>query len=163
MYNAKYHEDSEELDDYLFQDFVEHSKIFEYVKRNRQYSDIDYVGVDKKGRKCSIELKQRPFQSEKYDTTFIEPEKMWKLINKYEQYGMQPLYINFFIDKVLIFDLKKYKQPNLDLDYKMHTITNHGYDEKQNVWRVELPNIDAIKFERDNNGEYKIVNGRTFK
>lgn len=153
MYNPTYHEASEGIDDELFTDFVNHTKLFKSVKRNRQFSDIDYIGVDLKGRDCSIELKKRNIASAKYPTTYIEAEKAWKLVNRYEQFGYQPLYINFYNDCVLIFDLKKYR-PDIDFVYKKLTIFNKGYDEKQKVWRVELPNTDAIRFTKEDNGEY---------
>ena len=154
MVNTEYHDESELIDDELFADFVANSEIFQSVTRNRKYSDIDYIGIDLKGRKCSIELKKRNFEHTRYSTTLIECHKAWKLIERYSQFGLIPLYINFFDDAVLIFDLKKYK-PDIDFKYRNMRIYNKGYGEKQNVWRIELSNADAIVFKRNNNnGKY---------
>ena len=71
------------------------------------------------------------------------------MINKYEQFGFIPLYLNFFNnDTLLIFDLRKIERPDKDLIYNKITIMNHGYEEKQRVWRVELPNDIATLYKK---------------
>ena len=140
MYNAKYHEDNEELDDELFQQFVNDTHIFTDYKRNEKYSSIDYSATDIKGRRCAVELKRRNFPHTKYETILCECEKFWTMFNRYEQFGLIPLYINFFNnDTLLIFDLRKINNPDKDLIYIKITIMNHGYEEKQTVWRIKLP------------------------
>ena len=160
MLDREYHEESELMDDELFADFVASTCLFKSVRRNAKYSPIDYMGMDKKGRICSIELKRRNFNMDRYKSIFIEPEKAWHLINRYEQYDLIPLYVNFFDDGVLMFDLRKYEKPNIELEHKKVKIYNNGHNEEQNVWRMELPTDDAIRYIREDNGEYVYVDGR---
>ena len=149
MYNAKYHEENEELDDELFQQFVNDTKIFTDYKRNEKYSSIDYSATDIKGRRCLVELKRRNFPHTKYETILCECEKFWTMFNRYEQFGLIPLYLNFFNnDTLLIFDLRKINNPDKDLIYIKITIMNHGYEEKQTVWRVELPTDIATLYKK---------------
>ena len=71
------------------------------------------------------------------------------MINKYEQFGLIPLYLTFFNnDTLLIFDLRKIERPDKDLIYNKITIMNHGYEEKQRVWRVELPTDIATLYRK---------------
>lgn len=163
MYLPKYHEDSEQIDDELFNEFTTDTHYFKWVKRNNvPYSAIDYIGEDIKGRKVNIELKRRNTEHDKYLSTYIETDKMYRLINKYLQFGQIPLYINFYSnDTILMFDLRYYENPHKDLKHKKVKITNHGYDdEEQMVWRVELPNRDAIHFKKIND-KWVFTNGRT--
>ena len=70
------------------------------------------------------------------------------MINRYEQFGLIPLYLNFFNnDTLLIFDLRKIN-PDKDVIYIKIRLMNHGYEEKQTVWRVELPNDIAILYKK---------------
>ena len=71
------------------------------------------------------------------------------MFNRYEQFGLIPLYLNFFNnDTLLIFDLRKINNPDKDLIYIKITIMNHGYEEKQTVWRVELPTDIATLYRK---------------
>lgn len=149
MYNPTYHEENEAQDDELFEEFVNDTHYFKTYKRNEQYSALDYSATDVKGRGCSIELKRRNFPHTKFDTVYIENEKIWLMINRYEQFGYIPLYFNFYQgDTLLIFDLRKIERPDKDLIYKKITIMNHGYEEKQKVWRTELPKSIATMFKK---------------
>lgn len=149
MYNPTYHEENEAQDDELFEEFVNDTHYFKSYKRNEQYSALDYSATDVKGRGCSIELKRRNFPHTKFDTVYIENEKIWLMINRYEQFGYIPLYFNFYQgDTLLIFDLRKIERPDKDLIYKKITIMNHGYEEKQKVWRTELPKSIATMFKK---------------
>ena len=70
------------------------------------------------------------------------------MINRYEQFGLIPLYLNFFNnDTLLIFDLRKINNPDKVI-YVRITIMNHGYEEKQTVWRVKLPNDIATLYKK---------------
>lgn len=149
MYNPTYHEENEAQDDELFEEFVNDTHYFKSYKRNEQYSALDYSAIDVKGRGCSIELKRRNFPHTKFDTVYIENEKIWLMINRYEQFGYIPLYFNFYQgDTLFIFDLRKIERPDKDLIYKKITIMNHGYEEKQKVWRTELPKSIATMFKK---------------
>lgn len=149
MYNPTYHEENEAQDDELFEEFVNDTHYFKTYKRNEQYSALDYSATDIKGRGCSIELKRRNFPHTKFDTVYIENEKIWLMINRYEQFGYIPLYFNFYQgDTLLIFDLRKIERPDKDLIYKKITIMNRGYEEKQKVWRTELPKCIATMFKK---------------
>ena len=71
------------------------------------------------------------------------------MINRHEQFGYIPLYFNFYSnDTLLIFDLRKIEKPDKDLIYKKITIMNNGYEEKQKVWRIELPHNIATMFKK---------------
>lgn len=149
MYNPTYHEENEAKDDELFEEFVNDTHYFKSYKRNEQYSALDYSAIDVKGRGCSIELKRRNFPHTKFGTTVIECEKAWLMINRHEQFGYIPLYINFYSnDTLLIFDLRKIEKPDKDLIYRKITIMNKGYEEKQKVWRIELPHNIATTFKK---------------
>ena len=70
------------------------------------------------------------------------------MVNRYEQFGLIPLYLNFFNnDTLLIFDLRKIN-PDKDVIYIKITIMNHGYEEKQTVWRVKLPTDIATLYKK---------------
>ena len=73
------------------------------------------------------------------------------MINRYEQFGLIPLYLNFFNnDTLLIFDLRKINNPDKDLIYIKITIMNRGYEEKQTVWRAKLPTDIATLYKKIN-------------
>lgn len=156
----QYHEASERECDSLFDDFATNSNIFKTAMRNPKYSKIDYTAVDKKNRFCNVELKKRECSTDTYSTTFIECEKAWELINKYGMKQYIPLYINFFNDGVLLFDLRKYDNPVTDLKYNNVEVIDKGYNNVHyRTWRMELPNTDAIKFKKIN-GKYVHIDGR---
>lgn len=149
----------ESEDDILFQEFANDTKYFKETRRNHPMSALDYSATDKAGRKCQIELKKRNFTCRMFATTAIECEKFWLMYNRWLQYGYVPLYINFFNDAILVFDLRKIEDPDKTLKYHMMTITNKGYGEKQKVYRIELPNDIALVYIKDDNGKYKLKDG----
>lgn len=150
MYNAKYHEENEELDDELFQQFVSDTKIFTDYKRNEKYSSIDYSATDIKGRRCAVELKRRFNKMYDFPTVFLENEKGWLMYNRWLQFGLIPLYLVFYDDGMLMFDLRKIKHPETEFVYRKVTIINKGYNEYQQVYRIELPLSIAIVFRKKN-------------
>lgn len=155
--DIKYHREFERKDDELFQDFKENTNIFSEAYRNSEMSIIDYSAKDIKGRFCSIELKSRLCETTKYPTTFIECSKFWKMIEKWEQKGFIPLYINFYEDGVMLFDLRKFSEvfqkPPTEI-----TINNKGYyNQRHTTYRYELDNSKAVIFIKIN-GKYKIMN-----
>lgn len=160
MYDAAYHEDAERLDDELFQEFVEGTNLFASIKRNRQYSDIDYIGTDLKGRKCSIELKYRNCTIEQYKHIYIECSKFWKLLEKYLQFDCQPLYLNFMKNGVILFDLKQWEKEPQQLELRRIKINNKGYHENQDTYRYLLPIDKGIWFKKDETGTWKITDNK---
>lgn len=155
MYNPTYHEENEAQDDELFEEFVNDTHYFKSYKRNEQYSALDYSATDVKGRGCSIELKRRNNKMNDFPTVFIENEKGWLMYNRWLQFGYIPLYLVFYEDGMLMFDLRKIKHPDTEFIYRKVTIMNKGYEAHQQVYRIELPRSIAIVF-RKKNGHWSL-------
>lgn len=90
--------ESEKNDYKYFEDFCNDTKFFEDVKKNEKYSMVDAKGI-RNGRDCNIELKMRMMDMNKYDTIFIECNKVSYLMLDYVSKGIIPYYVNFFQDK----------------------------------------------------------------
>ena len=72
------------------------------------------------------------------------------MYNRWLQFGLIPLYLVFYDDGMLMFDLRKIKHPETEFVYRKVTIINKGYNEYQQVYRIELPLSIAIVFRKKN-------------
>ena len=144
-----FYENSEELDDFNLSFFNRRIGWFKEMHRQDLYSRIDWYCIDKKGRNCSVELKTRFNDIFKYGTIFIEPGKYDAMIEKYNEDGYIPLYINFMQDfkHVAVFDLRNFNRSNVELLDTM--IFNPGPKEIQLVQRLLLPVREASYYEYD--------------
>ena len=130
----------EDADSKLFVRFNEKYKWFEKISRNKRLNSIDYVGVDVKGRKTHIELKQRKETLDKikeYGDILIEPKKMSAYAAIMESgftLDEQRLYINFTSDGyVLIW--------NMNDKLKINYYPNHRH---WNPMKKEYENEDRF-------------------
>ena len=146
---GNFYETSEELDDFNLSFFNRKIGWFKEMHRQDLYSRIDWFCVDKKGRNCSVELKTRFNDIFKYETIFLEPGKYDAMIEKYNEEGYIPLYINFMQDNkhVAVFDLRKFNRNNVEILDTL--IFNPGPKEIQMVKRLLLPVREASYYEYD--------------
>lgn len=152
-----YYDATEAMDDALLENLNNCFRWFKELRRNEDFSEIDYIATDAKGRKCAVELKHR---TKDFEAFFIETRKYEALKAAYENEGLIPLYINF-IDggkKFYLWNLEKYftgifRKP----EKKEVTIVNVGKGERQRVDRLMLPASHAAKYVLTQNNYYKRV------
>ena len=137
--DKEYFENNEEQDLKKLIEFNEKAHIFEHIKESeiKHYSDATGYSAD---RIFNIELKNRNQvlltngkisgctqggKSYIDDDLFIEDHKAADLLMDYIAYGLEPLYINFLNNCVLIFNLSKLSiRPKKHLNLK---INSKGY------------------------------------
>lgn len=156
--------DEKENEDYnKLIEFNKKAHIFEYIKPSeyKHYSDATGYSAD---RIFNIELKNRnqvllkdgkisgctqngkPYIDE---DIFIEDHKAADLLMDYIAYGLEPLYINFLNNCVLIFNLSKLSvRPKKHLNLK---ITSKGYRRMEFGNRQGLYLKDAAIYDKEYN------------
>lgn len=115
-----YFEMNENKDYQLLLDFNQHTNLFDTVRRAKEGHHTDAIAshINNLGeeRLFNIEIKRRFCNHTKYDTAFIEDYKMASMLLDYHFFGIEPLYINFYNDAVVIFNLTKLsKYPKQDI------------------------------------------------
>lgn len=149
MYNNKvkqfikdeYFDNCENEDNQLLIKFNEKYKLFIELNRHSIEHPIDYDAIGFNGKKVNIELKKRELSTNTFDTTFIEPLKYNYLMREWQENKIEPLFINFFNDGILIWNLKT-------MDYnKLKKQTVKLYDKGHKSFYVEerilLPNYKS--------------------
>ena len=122
--NKTYFQTNETNDLQLLYELNEHEHWFDSIHPTKEKSQIDAIAKHK-NRRFGIELKRRYVQLKTYKTIMIEPYKYLELIFEYIFNGLEPLYINFLHDAVVIFNLNKIKhKPN----FTVHNIKSQGYE-----------------------------------
>ena len=151
--NKTYFQTNETNDLQLLYELNEHEHWFDSIHPTKEKSQIDAIAKHK-NRRFGIELKRRYVQLKTYKTIMIEPYKYLELIFEYIFNGLEPLYINFLHDAVVIFNLNKIKhKPN----FTVHNIKSQGYEVMQcSERRYHLDLRDAVIYKKENN-EYKLI------
>lgn len=146
-----YYEQQEQIDNECLTKFNDNMKWFTSMERQDHFNRIDWLCTDKKGRNCSVELKTRFMDIFKFDTIFIEVEKYEHLMEKYQNEGYIPLYINFFQDSnhVAVWDLRKINKETTEVIQKL--ILDPGDQQTKLVKRMLLHTMDADYYEFENN------------
>ena len=136
-----YFEQNEHDDLQLFYEFNAEHRLFDSITPMRIKSQYDAIAVHK-NRKFAVELKRRFVQLKTYDSVFIEAYKLAAMMLEYTVNHLEPLYICFLHDAVLIFNLLKLKtMPKL----RILDIESKGYEKMQCQERRYLLDInDAV-------------------
>lgn len=137
--NKVYFQENETNDIEKLTDFNRKAHIFEHIKQSEEkhYTDATGYSMD---RKFNIELKNRnqillkngkisgcTQNGKSYidDDIFIEDHKIADMMLDYISYGLEPLYINFLNNAIIIFNLSKLSiRPRKHLNMK---INSKGY------------------------------------
>lgn len=161
--NKEYFDTNEEQDLKRLIEFNEHVHIFEHIKPTeiKHYSDATGYSAD---RLFNIELKNRnqvllnngkisgcTQNGKGYidDDLFIEDHKIADLLVDYIAQGLEPLYINFLENAIVIFNLSKLTvRPKKHLNLK---INSKGYRTMEFGNRQGLYIIDAAIYDLNYN------------
>ena len=143
------------------EDFKELTKLNEDILhlknlgRTPQLHHTDASGLTKDGRVINIELKQRYFDMDKFNTLYIEDHKCCNLLMDFVVLKFVPIYINFMTDDTaIVFNLSRLrKRPKITKDRSYSKGKQvYEYSDKQELY-VE----DAYIYKKDNNGKYKLI------
>lgn len=139
--NKEYFNQSEQNDLQLLYEFNYEHKLFTSIIPTSAKCQYDAIATHK-NRKFAVELKKRYIPSNKYKTIMIEDYKYLELMLEAKYNNLEPLYINFLYDAVVIFNLNKLKtKPR----FTEHTIKSEGYETLQaKERRYHLPIEDGI-------------------
>ena len=137
----EYFDMNEKQDLQQLYEFNHEKHLFDSITPEKEKAQIDCTAKHK-NRKFAIEIKHRLIPIDKYKTIMIEDYKYLELMLAYQFSGLEPLYINFCNDAVVIFNLlrlkNKPKQKVLDIESK-------GYDKTQKLERRYYLDInDAV-------------------
>ena len=118
--------------------------LFDSIKPSEEKAQIDATAKHK-NREFAVEIKHRLTPVSRYKTIMIEDYKYLELMLAYQFSGLEPLYINFLNDAVVIFNLNKLKsKPKL----KILDIESKGYDKTQKLERRYYLDInDAVIYD----------------
>lgn len=154
--NLNYFNDNENTDFKLLEEFNEKTRYFNDIERCREKNVIDAIAT--RGENIfNIELKMRYVDINKYNSIFIEPNKVAVLLLEYQLYGKIPLYINFFqdINCVAIWNLSKITSFGYNPSV---TINDKGYEKNKKESRILLYTRDAcINIKNNNDENYRLI------
>lgn len=131
-----------------------HLNLFQQIPEYQTtYSIIDYQLIDRKGRKCNVELKKRGKRTLIFPEIFLEKKKWDKFKEDYEKENLIPIFINFFDDEKMfhIINLTPYITGERRIMVKNDLlIDNSGYDRYDySETRYLVPLKDGHLFEWD--------------
>lgn len=126
--NKNYFNQSEANGLQLLYEFSDDYKLFDSITPTKEKAQYDAVAIRGK-RKFAVELKKRYIPLNKYKTIMIESYKYLELLLEAKYNGLEPLYVCFLYDAVVVFNLDKLKnKPN----FRIHnTIKSQGYEVNQ--------------------------------
>ena len=136
-----------ERNDYqLLKQFNEQTKLFKTLRPTKPCSPTDAVGKSRK-RTFNIELKHRYCSSTTFPTVYIEDYKLAQMLLDYQLYNCEPLYINFYSDAVVIFNLSKLEhRPEVEIK----NIYSNGKEKNQMQERRYCLNLeDAVIYQEN--------------
>lgn len=136
-----YFETNEKNDYNLLLKLNEKHKWFEELRQTKQGHHTDAIGKHK-DRIFNIELKRRYITTKTYNSIYIEDYKMCQMLLDYQFYKIEPLYINFLNDAVVIYNLKDLKTyPKVEIK----NINSQGKERTQlQTRRYCLPLTNAV-------------------
>ena len=137
---------NEQQDLQLLYEFNYDTKLFDRITPTKYSAQIDATAT-KGGRQFAIEVKHRQIPIERYKSIMIEDYKYAELMMEYQFNNLEPIYINFCSDGVVIYNLSKLSaKPKL----RVMDIKSEGYDAVQHQeMRYMLPLTDAVVY-KDN-------------
>lgn len=139
--NKNYFNQSEQNDLQLFYEFNYEHKLFDSITPTSAKCQYDAIAIRGK-RKFAVELKKRYIPLNKYKTIMIEDYKYLELMLEAKYNNLEPLYINFLYDAVVIFNLNKLKHKPR---FTEHTIKSEGYETLQaKERRYHLPIEEGV-------------------
>lgn len=139
--NKEYFNQSEQNDLQLLYEFNYEHKLFDSIIPASAKCQYDAIATHK-NRKFAVELKKRYITLSKYKTIMIEDYKYLELMLEAKYNGLEPLFVNFLYDAVVIFNLNKLKDKPR---FTEHTIKSEGYETLQaKERRYHLPIEDGI-------------------
>lgn len=126
--DKNYFDNQEKNDLHMFYEFNYEHKLFTSITPTSAKCQYDAIATHK-NRKFAVELKKRYIPLNKYKTIMIESYKYLELMLEAKYNGLEPLYVCFLYDAVVIFNLNKLKtKPN----FRIHnTIKSQGYEVNQ--------------------------------
>lgn len=136
---------------------------FDYIKPNNEKSIIDYQCVDRKGRKCHVELKQRNANIDTFPTILLDATKMYewaKLSKTGSTLNEQRLYFNFMNDGVIIFDINNQSELMFYPNHKQWNPAEGKYEYRD---KFGLPIKNAIVYKRNDDGTLTRVENERYK
>ena len=161
MDNNQYVQKQEKKCSRLLKRFNEKMEWFKDLHPNEENSIIDFYGIDKKGRKCHIELKERKANIDSYETILLDATKVYgwaKIGMSGATNNEQRLYFNFMNDGIVIFDMNNQSEM---MFYPNHKQWNPAKNEYEHRDKLGLPLKNAIIFrytpmglEREKNERY---------
>lgn len=162
-YGKEFFDSQEDVNAYILEEeFNKQLDLFNKLNRHKKGDHIDYDGIDKKGRKCHIELKQRSGTVDDYirfGDVFIEPTKL-EAFSKIMESGFtldeQRLYINWTDDGAIMYTFQGEVIPTIL--YLNHKQKNYGKGkEKEYEDRLGIPIEYAVIYKKNEKGEYKLI------
>ena len=126
--DKNYFDNQEKNDLQLFYEFNYKHKLFDSITPTSAKCQYDAIAIRGK-RKFAVELKKRYIPLKKYKTIMLEDYKYLELMLEARYNGLEPLYVCFLYDAVVIFNLNKLKaKPN----FRIHNnIKSQGYEVNQ--------------------------------
>ena len=126
--DKNYFSQNEKNDLQLFYEFNYEHKLFTSITPASAKCQYDAIAIRGK-RKFAVELKRRYIPLNKYKTIMLEDYKYLELMLEAQYNGLEPLYVCFLYDAVVIFNLNKLKtKPN----FRIHNnIKSQGYEVNQ--------------------------------
>lgn len=157
---ANYFDTQETRDERILKSFNEKTQMFTQITYHKKGSEIDVEAIDKKGRKCHIEIKERTDKYKdfelfktKFDNIYLETGKL-NALRKIMQSGYplneQELFINIFDDgdTIVIHNLN---EPQEMIWMPNKRIYNRGLNKMEYEHRlgVLIKNAIIYKYDRD--------------
>ena len=140
----EYFDMNEKQDLQQLYEFNAEKHLFDSIKPNEYSAQIDCT-AKRKNREFAVEIKHRLIPIDKYKTIMIEDYKYLELMLAYQFSGLEPLYINFCNDAVVIFNLNRLKSKPKQ---KVLDIQSNGYDKLQKLERRYYLDInDAVIYD----------------
>lgn len=122
------------------------TKLFKKIRPTKPMSPTDAVGNASK-RTFNIELKHRYCRVATYPTVYIEDYKLAQMLLDYQIYGCEPLFINFYSDGIVIFNLTKL---NVRPEVEIKNIYSCGKDKSQMQERRYCLSLDDAVIYQNN-------------
>ena len=143
--DEEYFNKSEDICSEKIQTFNNKYHLFNEIGELKRKSSIDWTGITCTGKYANIELKNRNYSSNYFQTIYIESHKWAKLKIQAEWDEQEPLYVNFMNDGVvLLFNLNKLKHKPVFSEIKQ--IKSNGYGGFEISSRIELDVKDAWRY-----------------
>lgn len=141
----------------LLEDFNKNLNWFISITPNQENSIIDFTCIDKKNRKCHVEIKQRQAKIDDYDTILLDATKLFqwtKIGTSGATYNEQRLYFNFMDDGVIIFDINNQTEMKF---YPNKKIWNPALGKYEYRDKIGLPTKNAIIYIYNKDGTLERV------